>query len=81
LKEFSHIIQIVVNLLKQKKNYTVHGSVSQPPGSGPIPGPGINYTGLQEILLELINNLNVILYLLTRHTIHVIILILFMIMP
>jgi len=40
-------------------------SVSQTPGRGPVPGPGINYTGPREILLELITNLNVILYLST----------------
>jgi len=44
--------------------------------AGPQPG-----TGLQEILLELITNLNVILYLSTCHTIHISVLILFMIMP
>ena len=38
-----------------------------------IPGP-------REILLELITNLNVILYLSTCHTLHIIVLILFMIM-
>jgi len=27
---------------------TVYGSVSQPPGRGPVPGPGINYTGPRE---------------------------------
>jgi hypothetical protein len=27
----------------------VYGSVSQPPGSGPVPGPGINYTGPREV--------------------------------
>jgi hypothetical protein len=27
-------------------------SVSQPPGRGPVPGPGINYTGPREVLLE-----------------------------
>ena len=42
---------------------------------------GINYTGPREILLELITNLNVILYLSTCHTVHIIVLILFMIMP
>jgi len=46
-----------------------------------LPGPGINYTGPRESLLELINNLNVILYLSTCHTVHIIVLILFMIMP
>jgi len=35
----------------------------------------------REILLELITNLNVILYLSTHHTVHIIVLILFMIMP
>jgi len=24
---------------------TFYSSVSQPPGRGPVPGPGINYTG------------------------------------
>jgi len=38
-------------------------------------------TGPREILLELITNLNVILYLSTCHTVHIIVLIFFMIMP
>ena len=29
-------------------------SVSQPPGRGPVPGPGINYTGPREVLLEFV---------------------------
>ena len=29
-------------------------SVSQPPGRGPVPAPGINYTGPQEVLLEFV---------------------------
>ena len=37
--------------------------------------------GCEEILLELITNLNVIFYLSTCHTIHIIVLIFFMIMP
>jgi len=53
----------------------IYSSVSQPPG------PGMNYTGRRKILLELITNLNVILYLSTCHTVHVSVLILFMIMP
>ena len=32
----------------------VHNSVSQPPGRGPVPGSGINYTGPQEVLLEFV---------------------------
>jgi len=50
---------------------TIYSSVSQPPGRGPVQGPGINYTGPREILLELITNLNVILYLSTCHTVHI----------
>ena len=30
----------------------VHRLSSQPPGRGPVPGPGINYTGPREFLLE-----------------------------
>jgi len=26
----------------------MYASVSQPPGRGPVPGPGINYTGPRE---------------------------------
>ena len=37
--------------------------------------------GPREILLELLNNLNVILYLSTCHNVHIVVLILFMIMP
>ena len=29
-------------------------SVSQPPGRVPVPGPGINYTGPREVLLEFV---------------------------
>ena len=28
----------------------VYSSVSQPPGRGPVPGTGINYTGPREVL-------------------------------
>ena len=27
---------------------------SQPPGRGPVPSPGINYTGPREVLLEFV---------------------------
>ena len=50
-------------------------------GRGPVPGPGINYTGPREILLELITDLNVILYLSTCQTVHISVLLLFMTMP
>ena len=53
----------------------------QPPGRGPVPGPGVKYTGPRESLLELITKLNVIIYLSTCHTLHISVLILFMIMP
>jgi len=32
----------------------VYSSVSQRPGRGPVPGPGINYTGPREVLLEVV---------------------------
>jgi len=32
----------------------LYTSVSQPPGRGPVPGPGISYTGPREILLEFV---------------------------
>jgi len=31
-----------------------YGSVSQPSARGPVPGPGINYTGPREVLLEFV---------------------------
>jgi len=34
--------------------FILYSSVSQPPGRGPIPGPGINYTGPREVLLEFV---------------------------
>jgi len=36
------------------KSVTLYSSVSQPPGRGPVPGPGINYTGPREVLLEFV---------------------------
>jgi len=33
---------------------TVYCSVSQRPGRGPVPGPGINYTGPREFLLQFV---------------------------
>jgi len=40
--------------LKTNKVIIVYISVFQPPGRGPVPGPGINYTGLREVLLEVV---------------------------
>jgi len=40
-------LRLYQELLKTSKS-----SVSQPPGRGPVPGPGINYTGPREVLLE-----------------------------
>jgi len=31
------------------RNSSVYSSVSQPPDRGPVPGPGINYTGPREV--------------------------------
>jgi len=50
-----------LTVCQQKFPTILYSSVSQPPGRGPVPGPGINYTGPGGILLELITNLNVIL--------------------
>ena len=36
------------------QHYVVYTSVYQPPGRGPVPGPGINYTGPREVLLEFV---------------------------
>jgi len=33
---------------------SAYGSISQPPGSDPVPDPGFNYTGPQEVLLEFV---------------------------
>ena len=33
---------------------SVQVSVSQPPGRGPVPDPGINCTGPREVLLEFV---------------------------
>ena len=38
----------------RKINKTYYNSVSQPPGRGPVPGPGINYTGPREVLLKFV---------------------------
>jgi len=32
----------------------LYTSVSQPPGRGLVPGPGINYTGPRDVLLEFV---------------------------
>jgi hypothetical protein len=36
-------------LLVYHLGHTLYISVSQPPSRGPVPGPGINYTGPQEV--------------------------------
>jgi hypothetical protein len=37
---------------KKELQKTDYSSVSQSPGRGPVPDPGINYTGPREVLLE-----------------------------
>jgi len=88
---FDFLYNFSWNIFHSKKNWArydhrcilvfMYSSVSQPPRRDPVPGPGINYTGPREILLELLVNLNVILYLSTCHTVYVSVLILLMIMP
>ena len=36
------------------RDVSPYSSVSQPPGRGSVPGPGINYTGPREVLLEFV---------------------------
>jgi len=47
-----------INMLGSAKYHTqntpVRPSVSQPPGRGPVPGPGINHTWPREVLLEFV---------------------------
>jgi len=46
-----------VNALPKLQKTTIsvyYSSVSQPPGRGPVPGPGINYTWSREVLLEFV---------------------------
>jgi len=82
LSEYVIIIAFLLQQwLHEHASLLLYSGVSQPPGRGPVPDPGINYTGPREILLELITNLNVILYLSACHTVHINALILFMIMP
>jgi len=46
-----HRVKTPVNL---RLLFFLKTSVSQPPGRGPVPGPGVNYTGPREVLLELV---------------------------
>jgi hypothetical protein len=54
------IKHVCVQYAAEPNLYYVHvwnvvwGSVSQPPGRGPLAGPGINYTGPREVLLEFV---------------------------
>ena len=41
-------------LTETQHNQIYYCSVSQPLGRGPVPGPGINYTGPREVLLEVV---------------------------
>jgi len=41
-------------LFSPKISKIPYSSVSQPPGHGPVPGPGINYTGPREVILEFV---------------------------
>jgi len=46
-----------MDLAQEREKWRAHTntvSVSQPPGRGPVPGPGINYTGPREVLLEFV---------------------------
>jgi hypothetical protein len=40
--------------LKDLAFFVVQISISQPPGRGTVPDPGINYSGPREVLLEFV---------------------------
>jgi len=42
------------HLQDTKQTATLYTSVSEQPGRGPVPDPGINYTGPREVLLEFV---------------------------
>jgi len=67
---FRHVVAINLFMVYVLIFPVAQTSVSQQPGRSPNPGPGINYTGPREILLELINNLNVILSVNMPHHTH-----------
>jgi len=43
-----------IHTAKGYLGHMLQDKVSQPPGRGPVPGPGINYTGPREVLLEVV---------------------------
>jgi len=52
-------VKVGSNILGVRQNFLLvsgikYSSVSQPPGRGPVPGPGINYTGPRQVLLEFV---------------------------
>ena len=47
-------IGFCMRIMTERVYPAVYRSVSQPPGRGPLPGPGINYTGPREVLLEFV---------------------------
>ena len=51
VKQYGNIVEKRVFFLQLD---SPRRSVSQPPGRGPVPGPGINYTGPREVLLEFV---------------------------
>ena len=44
----------IIHVTQYRLRVTVYRSVSQPPGRSTVPGPGINYVGSREVLLEFI---------------------------
>jgi len=53
-----YILAMFRKVSKQRNRIYLQGmfyvSVSQPPSRGPVPGPGINYNGPREVLLEFV---------------------------
>ena len=52
--QFVPLIRGVCGRKRWSTGGMIQNSVSQPPGRGPVPGPGIKYTGPREVLLEFV---------------------------
>ena len=45
---------VYAGLVQNSYCVLVYVGVSRPPARGPVPGPGVNYTGSREVLLEFV---------------------------
>jgi len=52
IKDFLPLLSTITSAFGEIR--VLLSGVSQPPGRGPVPGPGINYAGPREVFLELV---------------------------